>query len=47
MKISRTLLIASAGWSNRIIAALVQIVSIPLFIRLLGLDGYAAFSVLS
>ena len=47
MKISRTLLIASAGWSNRIIAALVQIVSIPLFIRLLGLDGYAAFSVVS
>lgn len=47
MKISRTLLIASAGWSNRIIAALVQIISIPLFIRLLGLDGYAAFSVVS
>ena len=40
-------MIASAGWSNRIIAALVQIVSIPLFIRLLGLDGYAAFSVVS
>lgn len=47
MRISRTLMIASAGWSNRIIAALVQIVSIPLFIRLLGLDGYAAFSVVS
>ncbi len=40
-------MIASAGWSNRVIAALVQIVSIPLFIRLLGLDGYAAFSVIS
>ena len=47
MRISRTLMIASAGWSNRIIAALVQIVSIPLFICLLGLDVYADFSVLS
>jgi O-antigen/teichoic acid export membrane protein len=47
MKIPRTLLIASAGWSNRIVAALVQIISIPLFIKLLGIDGYAAFLVAS
>ncbi len=47
MKMPKTLLIASAGWSNRIIAASVQIISIPIFIRLLGLDGYAAFSVVS
>ncbi len=47
MKIPKTLLIASAGWSNRIVSALVQIVTIPLFIKLLGIDGYAAFSVAS
>lgn len=47
MKIPRTLLIASAGWSNRIVAALVQIISIPLFIKLLGINGYAAFLVAS
>lgn len=47
MKIPSTLIIATAGWSNRIISAIVQIVSIPLFIKLLGLSGYAAFSVVS
>lgn len=45
MKINNTLLVASSGWINRIIAAIVQIISIPLFIKTIGLNGYAAFSV--
>lgn len=39
--------IASIGWINRIITAAIQIISIPLIIRVLGNNNYAVFAIIT
>ncbi len=45
-KIPGHLWVASSGWISRIINAGIQIISIPILFKVLGLEEYAAFSII-
>lgn len=42
----RNIFIAMTAWGNRIISAAVQLITIPLLINLLGIEGYGRFAII-